>query len=766
MRRDSDMRRLSEADLKDEAQRLRAHVRNGAKPNALVERAFALVREASRRELSQTHTLSQLIGGLAMHEGYVVEMPTGEGKTLTATLTSTLQAMSGAGVHVASPNDYLSSRDAAWMKPIYAALGLSTGIITTHMDDDSRRSAYGCDVTYGVASEFAFDYLRDNMKYSRESAVQRGHGFALIDEADAILIDEATMPLSLFGPLGDHSEFYKTIDAIVAGLQPNHYRIDDHRHVHLTDEGYGQIDAWLKQAELLKPDASLHVTQSITLLHHVIQAVRARTILQRDRDYVVKDDKVVIVDRYSGRMMEGRRYDDGLHQALEAKERCLIGEEARTLASITFQSFFRKYQKLAGMTGTAIDDADEYRQIYGMPLLSVPPERPSQRIDRCVYHLNRDAKLAAIVARIEEAHARGQPVLVGAPTISRSEAIASALKARGWRTSLAAGPRVFALLSAKHHEHEAQIVAQAGSSGAVTIATAMAGRGTDIRLGGLPISDENRQRVAAAGGLLVIGSEHHEFARLDRQLRGRAGRQGDAGQSEFHTSWEDELVNAANTPGRTMAARPMPLERAIAEAQRRNLSRTFNERSALMRFDDVIETQRMTLLAQRAIVRDTEDPLALADDLRQDTIDDLLQRFAPKGETPQLLRLDASVRAILTLAIDFSSMTDQMANTAHLRRLIKTAADNWMAGKVKAFGAERLAEVIRGLMLALLDQLWTEQTQRLEHLRRAVSDRGLNRQRTQAEYRSEAFSTFAHLMMEFRHEATAHAMRLGLRAEK
>ncbi len=737
----------------------------GARLDDVIETAFALVREASRRGLGQSHTMSQLIGGLVMRERSIAEMPTGEGKTLAATLTCTLHALTGRSVHVASPNDYLSSRDAAWMRPVYEALGLSVGLVTSDMDDESRRHAYACDVTYGPASEFAFDYLRDNMKFSSADTVQRGHDFALVDESDAVLIDEAGMPLSLYGPLGDHSGFYRTIDLIVAELDPTHYQFDERRRVHLTDDGYERVQQGLMRAGILKGNSSLHVPESISLLHHVVQALRARTLLLQDRDYIIRDGAVVIVDQLSGRLMEGRRYDDGLHQALEAKEGCAIGEETRTTASITYQSFFRKYGKLAGMTGTAAEDADEYRQVYGLNVVPVPPHRHSIRIDQCVNHPTSERKMTAIIEQIEDAHAREQPVLIGAPTIVQSERLATALQLRGWSSTLNTGNRHFAVLNAKHHAHEAQIIAQAGSPGAVTIATAMAGRGTDIKLGGIPENSIMRQRVVNAGGLLVIGTEHHELARLDRQLRGRAGRQRDPGRTVFHASLEDDVLGKAETgfPGGRNAANLHDLTKAISARQTRNKNNKFDDRCTVMRFDNTVEAQRATILTQRAIVRDALDPTALAKDLRDETIDDLLEKFTPDKADWDIAGLDASVRAVLTLAPEFPSDTKN-ANSAALRRLIAEDADRWMDSKIAAFGYNRMGEIIRMLMMALIDQLWAEQTERLEHLRRMIGDRRLSANRALAEFETEAFMLLKVLTKEFRHEVTAHSMRLGVSA--
>ncbi len=458
--------------------------------------------------------------------------------------------------------------------------------------------------------------------------------------------------------------------------------------------------------------------------------------------------------------MEGRRYDDGLHQALEAKEGCAIGEETRTTASITYQSFFRKYGKLAGMTATAAEDADEYRQVYGLNVVPVPPHQVSIRIDQSVNHATSERKMAAIIEQIEDAHAREQPVLIGAP-----ERLAEALRRRGWTSTLKTGNRHFAVLNAKHHAHEAQIIAQAGSPGAVTIATAMAGRGTDIKLGGMPENSVMRQRVVDAGGLLVIGSEHHDLARLDRQLRGRAGRQGDPGRTVFHASLQDDVLGEGETgfPGGRHAASLDDLTKAISARQTRNRNDKFEDRCTVMRFDNTVEAQRATILIQRAIVRDAVDPIALAKDLRDETIDDLLKKFAPGQAAWDIAGLDASVRAVLTVAPEFPS-DGRNVGAAALRRLIAEDADRWMDGKIVAFGHNRMGEIIRRLMMALIDQLWAEQTERLEHLRRMIGDRRLSANKALAEFETEAFMLLKFLTKEFRHEVTAHSMRVGIAA--
>jgi preprotein translocase subunit SecA len=755
---------LTPEALRDRVRELRQRAMAGAALDQLVIPMFALTREAARRAIGEQHVVAQLIGGQALQNGCVIEMKTGEGKTLAATLVCALNALAGRGVHVATPNDYLAERDANWMRPIYDVLGLSVGLVTQHVDDDTRRAAYACDVTYGIASEFGFDYLRDNMKFSAAETVQRGHAFALIDEVDSVLIDEASMPLALFGPLGDQSDFYRQVDSIVATLGPGDYDIDERRRVTLTDPGYETVQRMLRDTMLLKRSVSLHDIESISLLHNVVQALRAHTLLARDRDYIVQDGEVVIIDRFTGRMMHGRRYDDGLHQALEAKEGCVIGEETRTLASITFQAFFRQYEKLVGMTGTAIDDEEEYRQVYGLDVVVIPPQRPTIRRDESFLHSSGEDKFRAIMDEVETAKAREQPVLIGVPSIERSDAMAALLAARGWRQGESSNGKFFAVLNARHHADEARIIAQAGLPGAVTIATAMAGRGTDIRLGGPQGDARLRDKVIAAGGLLVIGAEHHEYSRLDAQLRGRAGRQGDPGRSVFHASLQDDLLATAG-PIVIDGAQvdPTAARQLIGAAQKRGERRDFDKRLSSLRFDAVIQQQRRTIYGQRRAIRDNQDGLTLARDLRNDTIDDLLEQFTSSTTGWDAVGLDAAIRAILTLAVSVPESSGETgADASALRDTITAMADRWMEGKIRSIGRDHVNDIVRRLMMALIDQLWAEHTEKLEHLKRAIGDRRLVLHKGQAEFQSEAFALYAFMMKEFRHELTAHSMRLGV----
>jgi preprotein translocase subunit SecA len=769
---EADHQRLSAGALRDRVADLRQQVQAGTPLDEVKEEVFALAREASHRVLNQYPVLAQIIGALVLHDGFIAEMKTGEGKTLTATLVCALHALTGEGVHIATPNDYLAERDANWMRPVYELLGLSTGVVTQEMDDDSRRDAYRCDITYGIASEFGFDYLRDNMKFSAAETVQRGHAFALVDEADATLIDDAGMPLALFGPLGDHSDFYQAIDAVIASLQPSHYEIDFRRRVALTETGYSEVERRLREQGLLKASTTLHDIASISLLHHVVLSLRAHVVLVRDRDYVIENGNVTIVDGLTGRPMPGRRYDEGLHQALEAKEGCAIGEETHTLAAITFQTYFRRYARLAGMTGTAIADAEEYNEVYGLDVISIPTHRPMIRIDESVLHATTAGKLRAILRDLEDAAARGQPVLIGAPTIERSEALAAMLEANGWRqrheqTEHDATTRTFAVLNAKHHAREAQIIAEAGAPGAVTIATAMAGRGTDIRLGGEHADEATRARVIAAGGLLVIGTAHHDHGRMDQQLRGRAGRQGDPGRSIFHASLEDELLTNAAITTRPMeqTARIAPAvgSRLIRAAQKRHEIRSFDRRLGLLRFDTIIQRQREDFYDLRRNIRDANDTLTLARRLRHETIDDLIDRFATPAAPWDIAGLDHAIRSVLTLAVEIDPPSaDPKAAAQALAQHIRAMADRWIDGKIARMGESMFVDVLRRVMMALIDHLWSEQSDRLDHLKRRIGDRRLPPHKVVAEFQLEAFALFERMIADFRREVTAYAMRVGI----
>ncbi|MGH6725767.1 MAG: preprotein translocase subunit SecA, partial [Pseudolabrys sp.] len=668
---EKELEALSDEALRARTEDFKKRVAEGAELDDILVPAFATVREAAKRTIGQRHFDVQLIGGMILHEGKIAEMKTGEGKTLVATLAVYLNALTGRGVHVVTVNDYLAQRDAEWMGQIYTFLGLSVGVIVHGLDDAQRKDAYDCDVTYGTNNELGFDYLRDNMKYRMEDMVQRGHIFAIVDEVDSILIDEARTPLIISGPLDDRSEFYNTIDTYIPALDKTDYEVDEkQRTVTLTEAGMEKIEQRLRAAGQLKGE-SLYDVENVSVVHHINQALRAHTLFQRDKDYIVRLGEVVIIDEFTGRMMPGRRYSEGLHQALEAKEHQPVQPENQTLASITFQNYFRMYEKLAGMTGTALTEADEFLDIYDLDVLEVPTNMPLVRIDDDdeVYRTAKE-KYRSIITLIEDCKKRGQPVLVGTTSIEKSEQLADMLREAGWEAHDFTDPnafaalytgdnsskaKVFAILNARYHEKEAQIIAQAGVPGAITIATNMAGRGTDIQLGGNadmrirqelagiadwaardkdPRAGEIRAQVAqlkekalAAGGLYVLGTERHESRRIDNQLRGRSGRQGDPGHSKFFLSLEDDLMRIFGSDKLDGMLQKLGLKedeaivhpwinKALEKAQQKVEARNFDIRKNLLQFDDVMNDQRRVIFEQRRDLMRAESVRQLIDDMR------------------------------------------------------------------------------------------------------------------------------------------------------
>src|ERR1700744_951596 len=688
---EGELAKLSDEALKARTDEFRKELADGKSLDDLLVPAFATVREAAKRTLGQRHFDVQLIGGMVLHEGRIAEMKTGEGKTLVATAPVYLNALAGRGVHVVTVNDYLAKRDAEWMGQIYGFLGLTFGIIVHGLDDAQRKAAYECDVTYGTNNELGFDYLRDNMKYRLEDMVQRGHIFAILDEVDSILVDEARTPLIISGPLDDRSDFYNTIDTFIPSLDKTDYDVDEkQRTVTLTEAGMEKMEQGLRDAKLLKSD-SLYDVENVSVVHHVNQALRAHKLFQRDKDYIVRNGEVVIIDEFTGRMMPGRRYSEGLHQALEAKEHQPIQPENQTLASITFQNYFRMYEKLAGMTGTASTEADEFQDIYNLEVLEIPTNMPMVRIDDDdeVYRTAAE-KYRAIITLIEDCKTRGQPVLVGTTSIEKSEALAELLRQQGWEQHDFSDPnafaalysgdegatkaKVFAILNARYHEQEAYIISQAGVPGAITIATNMAGRGTDIQLGGNadmrirqeladikdlrerekgPRADEIRAQVARlkekalpAGGLYVLGTERHESRRIDNQLRGRSGRQGDPGHSKFFLSLEDDLMRIFGTDKldgmltklglkENEAIIPPWINKALEKAQSKVEARNFDIRKNLLKFDNVSNDQRKVIFDQRVDLMKDENVAETITDMRKEVVDALVAKFVPENAYPE-----------------------------------------------------------------------------------------------------------------------------------
>ncbi len=784
--------------------------------------AFATVREAAKRTLGQRHFDVQLIGGMVLHEGRISEMKTGEGKTLVATLPVYLNALAGNGVHVVTVNDYLAKRDAEWMGQIYNFLGLTVGVIVHGLDDDERREQYRRDVTYGTNNELGFDYLRDNMKYRLEDMVQRGHVYAIVDEVDSILIDEARTPLIISGPLDDRSDFYNTIDTYIPRLDKVDYEVDEkQRTVTLTEVGMEKLEQMLKGADLLKAE-SLYDIENVSVVHHVNQALRAHKLFQRDKDYIVRNGEVVIIDEFTGRMMPGRRFSEGLHQALEAKEHQPIQPENQTLASITFQNYFRMYKKLAGMTGTALTEADEFLDIYGLEVLDIPTNMPLIRDDQDdeVYRTNVE-KYRAIISLLEDCKVRGQPVLVGTTSIEKSENLAEMLRKQGWEQhdftdpnafaalysgdEGAAKTKVFAVLNARYHEQEAYIVAQAGVPGAITIATNMAGRGTDIQLGGNadmrirqelsdvedyaarmrdPRADEIRAQVArlkekalAAGGLFVLGTERHESRRIDNQLRGRSGRQGDPGRSKFFLALEDDLMRIFGSDKLDGMLQKLGLKedeaivhpwinKALEKAQQKVEARNFDLRKNILKFDNVMNDQRKVIFDQRIELMQDEHVAETIADMRHGVIEDLVAKHVPENAYPEQwdtpgLKEELKRVLGLELAVDDWAKEEGIADEELIGRIMRRG-DEHMAAKVAQWGPDIIRHVEKSILLQTLDHLWREHLLMLEHLRQVIGLRGYGQRDPLQEYRAEAFNLFEAMLQNLREAVTAQLMRVEI----
>jgi preprotein translocase subunit SecA len=816
---EKELERLSDHDLRARTDAFKAQLAEGKTLDEILVPAFATVREASKRTLGQRHFDVQLIGGMVLHEGRISEMKTGEGKTLVATLPVYLNALAGRGVHVVTVNDYLAKRDAEWMGEIYQFLGLTVGVIVHGLDDEERRRAYDCDVTYGTNNELGFDYLRDNMKYRMEDMVQRGHIYAIVDEVDSILIDEARTPLIISGPLDDRSDFYNTIDTFIPKLDKADYEIDEkQRTVTLTEVGMEKMEQMLRQADLLRSD-SLYDIENVSVVHHVNQALRAHKLFQRDKDYIVRSSEVVIIDEFTGRMMPGRRYSEGLHQALEAKEHQPIQPENQTLATITFQNYFRMYEKLAGMTGTAATEADEFLDIYNLEVLEIPTNLPMIRVDADdeVYR-TAEEKYRAILALIEDCKTRGQPVLVGTTSIEKSEQLAEMLRQRGWEqhdftdpnafAALYSGDegaskaKVFAILNARYHEQEAYIVAQAGVPGAITIATNMAGRGTDIQLGGNPdmrirqelkdVEGPARERAAAdiraqvarlkekalaAGGLYVLGTERHEARRIDNQLRGRSGRQGDPGHSKFFLSLQDDLMRIFASDKLDGMLKKLGLKeneaivhpwinKALENAQHKVEARNFDIRKNLLKFDNVMNDQRHVIFKERVELMRDENVGETVNGMRHSVIDDLVAKHVPENAYPEqwdTIGLKEEIKRVLglDLPVDEWAKEEGIADE-ELQSRIERRADEHMAAKVAQWGPDVMRYVEKSILLQTLDHLWREHLVMLEHLRQVIGLRGYGQRDPLNEYKAEAFNLFEAMMANLREGVTAQLMRVEI----
>lgn len=836
-----ELSKLSDEALKARTADFKKELAEGKTLDDLLVPAFATVREAAKRTLGQRHFDVQLIGGMVLHEGDIAEMKTGEGKTLVATLAVYLNALAGKGIHVVTVNDYLARRDSDWMGQIYSFLGMTTGVIVHGLDDAERKAAYACDITYGTNNEYGFDYLRDNMKYRLEDMVQRPHFYAIVDEVDSILIDEARTPLIISGPLDDRSDFYNTIDGFLPRLDKTDYEVDEkQRTVTLTEAGMEKIETLLRDAGQLKGE-SLYDVENVSVVHHINQALRAHTLFTRDKDYIVRDDEVIIIDEFTGRMMQGRRYSEGLHQALEAKEHVQVQPENQTLASITFQNYFRMYEKLAGMTGTAATEADELFDIYKLEVVEIPTNMPVGRLDEDdeVYRTQKE-KYAAILAEIERANSRLQPVLVGTASIEKSEVLAEFLKSNGYKqidfgkehaldklyaAARAGKPaKLFAVLNARFHEQEAYIVAEAGVPGAITIATNMAGRGTDIKLGGSlemrlqqetkGIEDEAEKAkkieqikadiahfrdlvlqaeetveidpakgskpaktVKKPGGLYIIGSERHESRRIDNQLRGRSGRQGDPGRSKFFLSLEDDLMRIFGSDRLDSMLQRLGLQegeaiihpwinKALEKAQQKVEARNFDIRKNLLKFDNVQNDQRKVIFDQRVELMKDESVAETIADMRHAFIDDLVAKHVPEhayAEQWDVAGLKEELKRVLDLdlPVDDWAKEEGIADEELLTR-IETRADEHMAAKVAQWGPDVMRYVEKTILLQTLDHLWREHLIMLDHLRQVIGLRGYGQRDPLQEYKTEAFNLFQEMSAHLREAVTAQLMRVEI----
>ncbi len=788
---------LSDDALKAKTTEFRERLAKGETLDDLLPEAFATVREASRRVMGQRHFDVQLIGGMALHDMSIAEMRTGEGKTLVATLATYLNALPGKGVHVITVNDYLARRDSGWMGRIYQFLGMTVGVIVHGLDDSERKAAYAADITYGTNNEFGFDYLRDNMKYSAAELVQRPFYYAVIDEVDSILVDEARTPLIISGPSADSSDLYLKVDALVKDLGPEDYEKDEKaKTVTLTEEGSVKIEKVLTDVGLIT-SGGLYDLQNIALVHHVTAALKAHRLFTNDIDYIVKDGKVMIIDEFTGRMMEGRRYSDGLHQALEAKERVAIQRENQTLASITFQNYFRLYPKIGGMTGTAMTEKQEFAEIYGLDVLPIPTNLPVARIDHDdVIMLNQSAKVRMIIELIKECHERGQPLLVGTVSIEKSEMLSEALKKAGIKHNV---------LNAKYHEQEAEIVAQAGRLGAVTIATNMAGRGTDIQLGGnaemrikselrdLPADaperaakeaairaevDAERVKVKEAGGLYVVGTERHESRRIDNQLRGRSGRQGDPGASKFFLALDDDLMRIFGTNRMAGVLQKMGMNeespvhdpwisKALARAQQKVEERNFDIRKNILKYDNVMNDQRKVVYDQRRELIETDNVSDTTADMRADVVENLVSKHIPHGsyvEHWDIEGLKHDVLRLLNLDLPIADWAAEegIAETEIQERLQK-AADEYYAAKVAHYTPDLMRMAEKSVLIQLLDQGWKEHLQTLDHLRQGIGLRSFAQRDPLNEFKRESFELFGAMLENLREQVTMMLMRLEIR---
>lgn len=832
---------LSDAQIKAKTEEFKTRVANGETLDALLPEAFANVREAAKRTLGLRAFDTQLMGGIFLHQGNISEMKTGEGKTLAATLPVYLNALTGRGVHVVTVNDYLARRDADWMSQVYSFLGLTTGVIVPDMDQEDKLEAYRADVAYATNNELGFDYLRDNMQNDITQVAQRDHYFAIVDEVDSILIDEARTPLIISGPADDRSELYITVNELVPELTTEHYDLDEKsRSTNLTDEGNEFVEKRFQEMGILDENASLYDPESTTLVHHINQALRAHVLFAREKDYIVRDGQVMLIDEFTGRMMKGRRMSEGLHQAIEAKEGVDIQPENVTLASVTFQNYFRLYEKLAGMTGTALTEADEFAEIYGLGVVEVPTNQPIARVDEhdAIYKTATE-KYKAVTEEIALAYSREQPILVGTTSIEKSEMLSDLLKDSSFIKEIAASVRVRAetfkkadekaaelkkadqidalaelengvphnVLNARFHEQEASIIANAGVAGAVTIATNMAGRGTDIQLGGNfemrltnALEDagenadedkiraeltkeiaENKARVIAAGGLFVLATERHESRRIDNQLRGRSGRQGDPGRSAFYLSLEDDLMRIFGSERLEKVLSTLGMEegesivhpwvnKSLERAQAKVEGRNFDIRKQLLKFDDVMNDQRKAIFGQRREIMEGDDLSDVTKDMRDQVIDDLVDQAIPNksyAEQWDLEGLDLATKELLGMNLPLKGWADEEGtDDEDIREHMYEAGDAFAAQKEQQFGPENMRTIEKQILLQTIDGKWREHLITLEHLRSVVGFRGYAQRDPLNEYKTEGFELFEKLLDGLRIDVTKQLSRIRMLTEE
>ena len=775
-----EVEKLSDDELKNTTLKLKELYSSHNNLDALLPEAFATVREAAKRTLGQRHYDAQIIGGIVLHQGKISEMKTGEGKTLVSTLSAYLNAITGNGVHVVTVNDYLASRDSEWMGKIYKFLGLSVGCIIPNIEDEERKKAYNCDITYATNNELGFDFLRDNMKFSFEQMVQRPFSYAIVDEVDSILIDEARTPLIISGPTEDNSELYTKINTLIPLLKEEDIEIDEKtKSVNLTEIGNENIEKILKDKLLLKGE-NLYDPENVSMVHHINQAIRANKLFEKDTDYIVSDNKVVIIDEFTGRMMEGRRFSDGLHQALEAKEKVSIKNENQTLASVTFQNYFRMYPKLSGMTGTALTEANEFMEIYNLEVISIPTHKNMIRIDHNdeVYR-TAEEKWEAVIENIKKANTKKQPVLVGTTSIEKSEMLSTLLKKQKIKHNV---------LNARNHAEEANIIALAGATSAVTIATNMAGRGTDIQLGGnkdviaifnpnkLDEIPKNKELALEAGGLLVIGTERHESRRTDNQLRGRSGRQGDPGESKFFLSLEDDLMRIFGSEKLDTVLLKLGLKkgeaiihtwvnRAIQKAQEKVEGRNFEIRKNLLRFDDVMNDQRKAIYEQRKELMQVDNISETLENMRNEIIDDLVNISIPEKAYAEQWDLNSLNNALKKYGLDLplSEWAKKDGVTEiEFKNLIKKEAETKISNKIDIFGVQNMQTIEKQIMLQVVDQNWKEHLLQLDQLKQGIGLRAYAQRDPLNEYKSEAFNLFQEMLENIRNQVTTIILNIEL----